>query len=286
MAITDRYTLRPSPLIELNGREEETVNMTLQAAPDADTGIVSGIVRLGNGTPVPSATVMLFTQTGEPFEHTSSNAAGRFIFPRVPVGSYFITAMEPAYLTPVRTSIAVLRNRTAEVEIIMQTDPNGQKNAIFGTVRTTVGGEPISDATVELFQTIGASQQLAGIVSTNSEGQYLFADLDSGNFFIRASKAGYLSNQSASTDLTNRDYTPLDLILPADPDQLTGTISGIITDSGTNNPIPNAIVALYTIANGTESIVDISRTNAGGFYGFGDLPAGTYRVKATVQVET
>ncbi|MCZ8518414.1 MULTISPECIES: MSCRAMM family protein [Paenibacillus] len=286
MAITDRYTLHPSPLISLSGRDAESVNMLLEPAPDSDSGNVSGIVRLSNGDPVDSATVMLYTQSGIPFEHTNSNAVGRFIFPRVPVGSYFITATEPSYLTPNRISLSVIRNRSTEVDIIMQTDPNGQKNAIFGTLRATVGGAAIQDATVELYQVIGTTPQLVGIVSTNAEGQYLIADLNPGTFFITASKAGYLSSQSAPSTLQNRDYAPLDLILAADPDALTGTISGVIAESGTGSPIPDAIVALYAINNGSESIVDITRTNAGGFYGFGDLISGTYRIKATVQVQT
>jgi hypothetical protein len=57
-------------LITIDGREEETSDFQLQAAPTIDEGNLSGVVRLANGTPIPLATVKLFTSTGIPFEHT------------------------------------------------------------------------------------------------------------------------------------------------------------------------------------------------------------------------
>ncbi|MFC4078000.1 MSCRAMM family protein [Salinithrix halophila] len=285
MAITDRYTLLPSPPTTITGREERTQNLSLQAAPTADTGNISGTVRRPDGTPVNEATVQLFDSNEQPFEHTNSNPSGQFIFPRVPVGSYFITASEPGLLTPTRIAVSVIKNRTTSVAITMQPDPDATKNSIFGIVRNSVTNQPIEDATVELFQVVGGTPQLVGIVSTNADGQYLFANMNNGNYFITAVKPGFLSNQSASITVSDRDFAPINILLNADPDANTGTISGTVTDNTTNQPIPNAIVALYSISGGTETIIDVSKTNAGGLYMFGDLPAGTYRVKATVQVE-
>ncbi|MEC2077992.1 carboxypeptidase-like regulatory domain-containing protein [Metabacillus fastidiosus] len=286
MAITDRYKLQPSPLITIDGHESEASNLQLTIAPVTDAGNISGIVRKADGTPLNTATVKLFTSGGTPFEHTNSNAAGRFIFPRVPVGSYFITASEPTYLTPLRIPVTVLRDRDTDVVITMQQDPDANKNAVFGIIQNSVNNQPIDDATVELFRVNGTTNELAGIVSSNAEGQYLFANLDNGTYFATAIKPGFLSSQGTPFTVTDRDFASSNLILAEDPDANTGTISGIVTDNQSNQPIVNAIVALYSVSNGVEMIIDISKTNAGGLYLFGDLPSGTYRVKATVQVET
>ncbi len=286
MAIIDRYKLQPSPLITIDGREEETNNFQLQAAPPAEAGNISGTVRRPDGTAIPFATVKLFDSNGIPFEHNNSNPAGQFIFPRVPIGSYFITASEPGFLTPLRATVTVLANRTTTVPITMQVDPDANKNAIFGIVQTSTNNQPIEDATVELFRVTGTTTEMIGIVSTNNEGQYLFANLVNGNYFVTVSKPGFLSNESTSTTVSDRDFAPVNMILAVDPDANTGTISGIITDAANGQAIANAIVALYSVSNGIENIIDITKTNAGGLYLFGDLVAGIYRVKATLQVES
>jgi len=285
MATTDKYTLQPGPPISIDGHEAETQNLQLQLAPEADAGNINGTVVRPDGTRVGFATIQLYTSADAPFEHTNSNPSGNFSFPRVPVGSYFITASEPGLLTPVRISISVVRNRTTNVTITMQPDPDAQKNAVFGIVKTTTNDQPIPDATVEISRVTGSTTEVVGIVNTNSEGQYWFALLTDGNYVIRASKAGFLSNQSAPVTVAGRDYAPVDVLLAADPDANTGTVSGVITAAASGQPLANALVALYKISNGTETILDITKTNAGGLYLFGDLPSGTYRVKAMVQVE-
>ncbi|WP_027410294.1 collagen binding domain-containing protein [Anoxybacteroides tepidamans] len=284
MAIVDRYTLTQSTSATITGREEVTADLKLQAAPPSDTGNISGTVRRSDGTVIPLATVKLFDANGVPFEHINTNAAGRFLFNRVPVGSYFITASEPGYLTPVRIPVTVVRNRTTDVTITMATDPDANKNAVFGVV-TSSTGQPVDDATVELYQVVNSTNQLVGIVSTNPQGQYLFANLDDGTYFIRATKAGYLSSESTPVALSGRTFAPANTVLAVDPDANTGTVSGFVTDRTTGQPIANATVALYSISNGVETVIDITKTNAGGLYLFGDIPPGTYRVKATVQAQ-
>lgn len=286
LAIIEPFKLQPSSLITISGRAEETANFSLQADPDINAGNISGTVRRPDGTPIPFATVKLFTSNNVPFEHINSNSAGQFIFPRIPVGSYFITASEPTYLTPLRTAVTVTANRNTNVTITMQTDPDGSKNAIYGIIKDLSNNHPISDATVQLFRVVGTTKELAGIVSTNVQGQYLFANLANGTYIVDASKAGYLSNQSTEVIVSNREFAPSDVGITVDPDANTGTISGFVLDSSSNTAIANAIVALYSVSNGTETIIDITKSNAGGLYMFGDIPAGTYRVKATVQVES
>ncbi len=285
MAITDRYSLQPSPPISIDGHDEETANLQLQLSPESDSGTIIGSVVRSDGTSVGFATVQLFTSNEVPFEHTNSNPSGQFSFPRVPVGSYFITASEPGLLTPVRIAISVVRNRPTNVTITMQTDPDAQKNALFGIVKSTTNDQPIVDATVEIYRVAGSTRERVGVVNTNSQGQYLFALLDDGDYLIRSSKAGFLTSESAPVTVGGRDYASVDVLLAADPDANTGTVSGIISDAATGQPLANALVALYLITNGTETIIDITKTNAGGLYLFGDLPTGTYRVKSTVQVE-
>ncbi|MFD3257796.1 collagen binding domain-containing protein [Paenibacillus lentus] len=152
-------------------------------------------------------------------------------------------------------------------------------------MRNSASSQLLTNATIQLYRVAGGSETLIGSVRTNSAGQYLFADLTSDTYLVRASIPGYLSNQSAEVAIAGRQFAPLDIVLSPDPDANTGTVSGIIIDRTTGTAISNATVALYQITSGIENVVSITHTNPGGLYLFGDVPPGTYRIKATVQTE-
>lgn len=286
LPISDLFKLQPSAPVTLDGHDEESVNLALQASPSTSVGVVQGRVLLPNGNPLPFATVQLYTSQGVPFEHVNSNPQGLFVIPNVPVGSYLITASEPGYLTPVRIPLTVTLGRATQVSITLQPDPAATTGAMFGIVSNNTNKEPVNNALVSLFQTDGTTVTPIGTVTSNASGQYLFAELSSGTYFVQAVLPGYLSSQSAPVTIQAPEYVPLDINLAADPDVNTGTVSGIVTDQSNGAAIPNALVALYTLTAGVEQIIQITRTNQGGLYLFGDLPPGTYRVKATVQVNT
>ncbi|GAA0133613.1 hypothetical protein YSY43_04530 [Paenibacillus sp. YSY-4.3] len=251
----------------------------------AAVGVVQGIVQLSNGTAVDGATVQLFDANGDPYDHTDSNPTGRFTLSDVPVGSYFITATKPGYAIPARIALSVTQGKPTTVTITMQTDPTASLGAIFGIVRNSTSSQLLTNATVQLFLESNGAETLIGSVRTNTAGQYLFYNLADGDYLIRASTPGYLSNQSAVVSISGKQFAPLDIVLSADPEANTGTVSGIIIDATTGSALSNATVALYQITGTTENVVSITHTNAGGLYLFGDVSAGTYRVKATVQTE-
>ena len=285
VALYDSYKLEPSPLITINGREEGTANFQISAAPVLEEGNLAGIVQLQDGSPVANATVKLFNSTNEPFEHTSSNAAGRFNFVRLPVGSYFITAAQPSLLTPLRLPITIVRNRNTNVTITMQQDPSANRNAVYGTVRNPVSNELLNDANVILYRVNGETNEEVGTVTTNTQGQYLFADLSSGTYMVAVSKIGFFSDQSTPFFLETQDYVASDINLNENPETNNGTISGIVTDGQTNQPLSNAYVALYAVVDNIETLIRLTKTNLGGLYLFGNITPGTYRIKAKVQID-
>lgn len=119
MPIIDRYGLKQSNPLTIDGHEEEKASLALQPSPLAEVGVIQGIVQQANGTAVPLATVQVFDSAGNPIEHTNTNPTGRFAIPNIPVGSYTVTAYEPGFLTPTRISVSVTRSQPANVTIIM-----------------------------------------------------------------------------------------------------------------------------------------------------------------------
>lgn len=284
MPIIDQYSLKASVQFPITGTEEVTENLQLTASTASSAGIVTGTVTSG-GTPVEGATVKIFDVNDNPVAHDLTNPQGQYTIPDVTAGSYKITATKFTYLTPNAIPLSVAANRPTTVDIALTLDPDASKNALYGIIRQAVILTPLEDAIVSIYQDVGGVQTLALTTVTNSSGQYFAPRLISGNYVVTANKTGYDQNTSAVVTLTGTDIEPLDLNLQANTVQNVGTVSGIIRDQTTLLPIANALVALYSIVGGVETIVQITRTNTGGRYLFGNVAAGEYIVKAIAQTD-
>lgn len=164
----------------------------------------------------------------------------------------------------------------------MEADPNVGLVTIYGQVFDE-NIEPIEGARVELFIDSEGVTQSIGSATTNSDGQYIFTDLETGNYTVTVGMTGYLAVTETLEEITVPGFTNQDITLILDPNFDTNTISGIVMDSETSEPVGNAIVALYSITEEDETLVRTTRTNGEGLYLFGDIDDGDYLVKAFVQ---
>lgn len=285
MPIIDQYNLKASAQFPIIGTEEITENLQLTASTASSSGVVTGTVTSG-GTPVEGATVKIFDVNDNPVAHTLTNPLGKYTISEVVAGSYKITATKFTYLTPSTIPLTVIAGRPTTVDIVLTLDPDVSKNALYGIIKQAVVLTPIEGATVNIFQVTAGVQTLALTTLTNSSGQYFGPRLVTGNYVVIANKTGYELSESAPITLTGTDIEPLDLFLQVNTTQNVGTVSGIITNQATLLPIGNALVALYSIAGGVETIVQIVKTNAGGRYLFGNVTVGNYIVKALAQTDT
>ncbi len=284
MPIIDKYNLKASVQFPITDTEEITENLQLAASTASATGVVTGEVTSG-GTPIEGATVKIFDVNDNPIAHDLTNPQGKYTIPGISAGAYKITATKFTYLTPNVIPFSIVSNRPTTVNIQLLPDPDVDKNALYGIIRQAVVLTPIAGATVNIFQVVDGVQTLALTTITNSSGQYFAPRLITGDFVIIANKAGYEQAESSIVTLTGTDIEPLDLFLQVNTAQNIGTVSGIISDQTTQLPIANALVALYLVVGGVESIVQITRTNTGGRYLFGNVGEGEYIVKAIAQTD-
>ncbi len=284
MPIIDRYSLNASTQFPISGTQEITKNLQLTESPVASAGVVTGTVTSG-GVPVEGATVKIFDVNDNPVAHDMTNPQGKYTISDIAAGSYKITAIKFTYLLPLTIPLTVIAGRPTTVNIQLTIDPDAGKNALYGVIKQAVSLTPIEGADVSIYQDVGGVQTLVLTTLTNSSGQYFAPRLVTGSYVVSASKIGYEQNTSAIITLTGTDIEPMDLSLQINTVQNVGTVSGIITDQATLLPIANAFVALYSVAGGAETIVQIVRTNAGGRYLFGNVAAGEYIVKAIGQTE-
>jgi 5-hydroxyisourate hydrolase-like protein (transthyretin family) len=280
MTSYDEYKISYSDEFISEGRQENHINLELEENANKNVGIITGTV-ISNNEPVPNATVKLCTADLKPYAHTTTNVTGKFILTSIPAGSYMIAATKEGYTLANPISITVRKNKKTNVNIKIKADTNANKNIIFGIVKSE--NVPIDEAFVQLYKTEKAKDIYIGMSVTNNAGQYLFIDLDDGSYYIKVSKIGYFDAQSQTTAITDKEYLALDIILVPDKSN-TGIICGTIVDDATKEPINNALIALYSIEDTVETLIQITRTNNEGKYLIGNVPSGKYRIKSTVQV--
>ena len=282
MATIDKYNLKASPQFPISGTEEITENFVLTASSTSEEGVITGTVTTGTSTPLEGATVKVFDSSDTPIAHAVTNPEGKYTISSIVKGSYKVTAAKDGYITPIVTPVTVAANRPTTVNFNLSVDPDATKNTVFGIIRAAGSLAPLSGATVNTYLA-GTPPTLVSTTVTNSTGQYISPYLADGDYFFVANMPGYNQTTSGTTTLSGAEIASLDIPLTANAAENKGTVSGIITDSSTLQPIANAIVALYEIAGTTETLLKLTKTNGAGRYLFGSVAASNYLVKAFAQ---
>lgn len=282
MAITDLYVLGQSTSKELTGIGQEIrIDLGLQPNPNLDAGTIVGIIKDENGNPIPGAVIKIFDAQGNPIAHTFSDANGNYTFsPFAPGTQYYISSIAPGFQFSPLQLFALQPRQTVEIDITLATDPKANLSIIAGDVYTTTS-TPIEDAIVQLFKVEqDQSETLVATTFTNPTGQFIFMDVEQGNYKVRTSKFGYIGDTATVLIDQNRMIAKLVITLNVDPAASKGTISGYIKDDN-NQPIANAVVTLYRVeTDGKLTPIKFTRTNNQGMYLFTDVPNGNYKVKA------
>jgi len=162
---------------------------------------------------------------------------------------------------------------TITAEVILDGDANPSDNRmtksitvespfgnIAGTVTDASTGDPIAGTTVTAE---------GNSATTDANGTYTINNVPLGTHTVTASAAKYVE-QSKTVTVAAGTTTHLDFELTL----LNGTISGVVTDSSTGNPISGATVTVNSMS---------ATTNSSGVYTISDIQAGTYTVTASAE---
>lgn len=286
MAKIDLYNLKASNTAENLNDSETTFDLKLTASTTSQEGIIQGTVTSGT-TPISDATVKVFSSDGVPLYHANTGPNGQYVISGVTKGSYLVTAAKQGYLTPVATSVPVIANQPTTVPINLLVDTDATLNTLYGKILTPGSSpNPIPQATVNVYKVVDSTRTIIATTKSNESGQYLFPYLQSGNYVVQATKANYISQESATVTLTNTEKVSLNVFLTPLVTASYGTVSGFISDLVTGVGIPSAVVGLYKVANNVETLVQQTKTNLNGRYLFGSVEDGTYLVKAFAQTNS
>ena len=130
--LQDLYGLTCSSSFQIQGLQEEDVNLVLPPAPSV-LATVYGTVTDGTD-PIPDATVKLFDSAGLPFQHTMTDATGAYSLDGIPVGTYSVAAVAEGYLMSTAVGVTLSNGDTTQIPLTCTADATLALGAVAGVL--------------------------------------------------------------------------------------------------------------------------------------------------------
>ena len=239
---------------------------------------------------------------------TKTDASGNYSFDSVPTGNYTATAFKPGFQKATSASFTVAQGKKTVVgPITLTAFPTPVFGSVTGLV-TDSSGKPLAGAFVEISPAPAAKAGTASLGSTtlpvrpptqvqftttDTNGQYTFAQVPTGSYVITADAKGYQKGTSAPFTVSQGKNTAPTVALTALPTPVFGSVAGTVTDT-TGKPIASALVEISQpvqplggAGQGATPIifppgpVQFAKTDSNGKYTFDMVQTGTYVVSAS-----
>jgi uncharacterized protein with FMN-binding domain len=162
----------------------------------------------------------------------------------------------------------------ADINLVLPPVPTATAT-VFGTV--TDGTDPIPDATVKLFDSLGAPYQHT---VTDKNGAYTLEGIPAGTYTVAGVKEGYLLSDSMGVILSGGDTTQVNLVCTPDASLALGSIAGVVQTlvNLVQTPLAGAKITLRNAAN---EVVATTYSVDDGEFAFYDLADGAYTLMAS-----
>nr|WP_207400653.1 MFS transporter [Actinomadura roseirufa] len=221
---------------------------------------VRGVVRAGDGAPIPAAALTLIGADGHQLARAVTQDDGRYALPTPGPGTYVLIAATGGH-EPLAATLAVGDDP-------VDFDPTLTGNGgLTGTVRSA-DGSPIAGAMVVVTDVHG---DVVGTGRTGADGRYAFMDVVSGGYTLAVSAAAHRP-VALPVEVGSGGQSRLDVEMPPGA-RVRGTVR---TEAG--EPIEDARVILMDAAG---VVVAMATTGPDGEYAFTDLLGGQYTVIAS-----
>jgi len=183
-AAADGYLTARTTSFILHSNNPKLINIELKSDPSADKGVVYGLVTdAWTKQPIMDASIILLDTNRRLTAETTSNPQGQYLINRITPRKYSIIARKAGYST---SSIIVL----VEKGLLIKSDIQlfRKSGGLEGTISGLIIGESeiLSDACVGLYKVVEGIETLIQTKTTNSEGWYLFTNVNCGKYLVKA----------------------------------------------------------------------------------------------------
>jgi len=254
----------------------------------AGNGAISGTVTDSiTGLPIANAQVIARKINGSGGGRAVTDENGYYIIQNLAPSLYTVAAhacnyYPKHYPEPVEV---VAGQTTSDINFQLKPytpPPPSERGSISGLVTDSLTGQPIANAMVK------ACGPSCGQARTNENGEYLIENLIPGEYQVTATAYNYFPKRypervvvNAGQNTPDINFQLLPRLLP--PPRGTGSISGMVLDSLTNQPIANATVIAMLQLHRRPRVFGRAITNENGEYTIENLPAGNYIVIARAE---
>ncbi len=129
------------------------------------------------------------------------SANGGFNFSGLPAGKYSITITASGYHPHTKENVAVRKNQVINLGSIRLVPEGVTLGSASGYIINSQNGEYISGAEIKLYEGTNTSVEPVMTVTSESDGQYSFSDIKTGQYTIIVSHMDY-STESSSINVT------------------------------------------------------------------------------------
>jgi protocatechuate 3,4-dioxygenase beta subunit len=221
-----------------------------------------------NGDAVAGATIILSERSGgggnlRPVDTATTDATGWYAFNTVETGvRYTLAASMTGYID---RSVTITKSRAA-VDTVNITLMKIATGSLYVRVLKR------ADSTAIVGASVSAARAMGGTVLTGTTaagGFAAFENIAIGSYTATASMAGF--NPASSAGMVARNAKDTVVIYLTASTGGTKTLMGIVTDSASGAPVPNARIML-TITSGGGTVALFDSTNSAGAYSITGIP--------------
>lgn len=191
VAIKDGYLIPPSTPVTIQANNNATVNISIDADPEANQSAVFGMIKEANTlTPIKNAIVKLFksveNQEDTLIGTSETNDHGQYLFTALAVGNYYVQVSKIGYVTKQSSLINVGIKQYINLDITLVIDQQANTGTIGGFIYDKTTGLPIQNAVVALYSISGDVETIVALTKTSASGRYLFANVKSGIYKVKS----------------------------------------------------------------------------------------------------
>ncbi|MBC2180278.1 hypothetical protein HCJ82_08965 [Listeria booriae] len=286
-----------SNYIQLDGSNSSTSYSIALRKQVTDSSAISGkVTDAATGSGLANTRVELHDVQGNLIDSQQTDTNGNYNFTGLAAGNYYTKVVIPSnydfassngYGSDGNSNYIQLNgeNTSSDYSIALRK----QANTTISGVINTPSGQGVSE-NVSLYSVDGT---LVKTVSTDSQGNFSFAGVSAGNYYVKASiPEGYTfqSAQGFGSD-GNSFYLQADgtsnisnlrLTLAQKSGQIRSTVFNDLNKNGTQEVGESGVAgATVTLYSNTGAVVETTTTDANGLYKFETVTPGTYYVKVT-----
>ncbi|MBC2116367.1 SdrD B-like domain-containing protein [Listeria booriae] len=286
-----------SNYIQLDGSNSSTSYSIALRKQVTDSSAISGkVTDAATGSGLANTRVELHDVQGNLIDSQQTDTNGNYNFTGLAAGNYYTKVVIPSnydfassngYGSDGNSNYIQLNgeNTSSDYSIALRK----QANTTISGVINTPSGQGVSE-NVSLYSVDGT---LVKTVSTDSQGNFSFAGVSAGNYYVKASiPEGYTfqSAQGFGSD-GNSFYLQADgtsnisnlrLTLAQKSGQIRSTVFNDLNKNGTQEAGETGVAgATVTLYSNTGAVVETTTTDANGLYKFETVTPGTYYVKVT-----